>query len=759
MFFFNKEIEEKQGIDRKFIYYASTIFSICSIVSSVLIAIPAVILLFLKHDLKGDVVTGSMITFVIIALLIYLTVSIAKKGYVFGLLQKRAPKIAILLAELGAYPLNRLALYQVLALSCIIEIIGVAQLYLAMVALNIPPSLSVAVIGYALVLIILLTSPFLRGIGAIEVSLTFTLTIFGFSAVAALSVAFLFRFFEFWSVLLLGMFALLFKKDGLFLQLLSPVLIFLLGIVNILSGLTPTIAARMKILRDFIPFDIIEVSNTTVIVIGLVLVLTSTALFRGLRNSFYLALFLTVFSFIGHLFKGIDYEEALFALFTMGILLYQRKEYVFRSPTIKLPKFEMALAVFLSVLAYGIGGFYLLEFKHFNENFTFWESVLATVKSIFLLNIDLNATTPFGKYFMLSLNMLGASSLLYLLWRAFKSFGTDGITDQRLFVKAKQMVIDFGNSSMDYFKTYPDKQLFFLGNDRGFVSYKSTKNYVAVLGNPVCKDRSVSGISNHIKAFEKFAASKNKKVLYYHIPEISKPIYVDQGKKLLIIGEDAFLNLSEFSLEGSEAKALRNAYNKISKSGYTFNVRPAPHNAGFLDQLALISDNWLLHMEREERCFSQGIFSTLELKDQTILTVADASGRCIAFLNLIPSIKRELNFDLIRKTSDAPNGTMDFLFISMIHYFKEKGFETLNMGMVPLSGIDDPMNFPEAAMQLAYERLKRFSHYKSLRSFKEKFSPNWMKIYIAYTSELDLVNLPRVLNKVMKVTTPSDYLS
>jgi phosphatidylglycerol lysyltransferase len=259
-------------------------------------------------------------------------------------------------------------------------------------------------------------------------------------------------------------------------------------------------------------------------------------------------------------------------------------------------------------------------------------------------------------------------------------------------------------------------------------------------------------------AFEKYAASKNKKVLYYHVPEISIPLYADLGKKLLLIGEDAFLNLSEFTLEGGEAKALRNAYNKISKLGYTFVVRPAPHNAAFLDQLALISNDWLLHSEREELCFSQGIFSTFELKDQTILTVTDAAGKCIAFLNLIPSIQGELNFDLIRKTSDAPNGTMDFLFISMIRYFKEKGFETLNMGMVPLSGIDDPTNFPEAAMQLAYERLKRFSHYKSLRSFKEKFCPKWMKVYIAYTSELDLVNLPRVLNKVMKVSTPSDYL-
>src|SRR5680860_1838880 len=201
MFFFNKDIEEKQGIDRTFIYYASTLFSICSIASSILIAIPAVVLLIFKDGLKGDIIIGIGVALAILGSIVYLAVSIVRMGSVFRFLQKTAPKLAKSLGELRDYPLNRMDLYKVLGFSCIIEVIGVAHLYIAMVALHIPPSLTVALIGYALVLVILMTSPFLRGIGAIEVSLTYALTLFGYSAVSALSVAFLFRFFEFWSVL------------------------------------------------------------------------------------------------------------------------------------------------------------------------------------------------------------------------------------------------------------------------------------------------------------------------------------------------------------------------------------------------------------------------------------------------------------------------------------------------------------------------------------------------------------------------------
>ena len=566
--FFNREIEEKQGIDKTFIYYASTIFSVCSFASSILIAIPAIILLFLDNDLQGNSIVLITIVALILAILSFVVVSIIKRGFVFRLFQSAAPGLAKMFVDLQHYPLKRADLVVVLGLSCIIELIGVAHLYIAMAALDVTPSLPVAIIGYSLVLIILLTSPFLRGIGAIELALTYALTLFGFSAVAALSVAFLFRFFEFWSTLLLGIIALLFRKDGLFLQMLAPVLLFFLGIVNIFSGLTPALTGRVKVLRDFIPYDIIEGSNTLVIVIGIVLVFTAVTLVQAYRNSYYLALFLAMLSFIGHLFKGIDYEEAALALFTMGILIYQRKDYFIRSVPLKLPKRTLALGFVISVVLYGIGGFYILDFRQFNTNFTLWLSVVSTIKSVFLLNIDLNPLTPFGRYFLLSLRMLGISSLLYFLWQWFRPVMSKPDTDTSRFARARQMVADFGNSPLDYFKTYFDKQLYFFENEKGFISYKTTKRYAMVLENPVCSDHSTESMARCIKEFEAFALARNKNTIYYRIPEASKPLYEALGKKLLLIGEDAFVDLKDFTLQGGEAKPLRNAMNKLQKSGY-----------------------------------------------------------------------------------------------------------------------------------------------------------------------------------------------
>ena len=382
--------------------------------------IPALVLLFFKGDLNGEMIYGILGVAMIFVLLIYILISIVKKGFVYRQIVQVAPSLAKTINELQQQPVDKRQLLKVLLYSCAIELIGIGHLYIAMGALGLTPLLMVAVMGYALVLLILISSPFLRGLGAIELALTYTLTLFGFSGVGALSVVFLFRFFEFWSIMILGLFALLFKKDSLFMQLLAPVLLLFLGITNILSALTPALVDRMKILKDFIPYDVIEVSNTAVLVIGVILMATSAALFRGYKNSYYLALLLSIVSLIGHFFKGIDYEEAILATIVIIVLLYQRKTYYIRSIPLQALKWQNGLILMTCVLIYGIVGFYFLDVRHFNINFTLTESIIDTIKSFMLINANLRPVTAFGRYFLYTINMLGVASILYFIWLLYK---------------------------------------------------------------------------------------------------------------------------------------------------------------------------------------------------------------------------------------------------------------------------------------------------------------------------------------------------
>ena len=751
MFFFNKEIEERYGIERTYSYYASTIFSICSIASSIVIAIPALFLLFLKGGINNDISVGIVSLLAIIGLLVYLFISIKNKGIVFRLLEKKAPEFADTLNVLRVYPIKRVEVVKVLLLSCVIEIIGVAQLYIAMVALNFPPSIMVAVIGYTLVLIILMSSPLLRGIGIIEVSLTYALTFFGFSTVNALSVAFLFRFFEFWSVLLLGLAAFMAKRDNLLFRVFPALLLFILGIINIISAITPALPARLSELRQIIPLTAIQASNWFILFSGVFMLMVAAYLIRGLRSAWLVAMVLSSFSLIAHITKGIDWEEASVALITLIFLLFTREQYILKQlAPIKKQVWFPALVAYCCVFIFGTLGFYFLETQHFNADFTLWESVEETVTAFFLLNVDLVPNTTFGKSFLLGLHILGLLTIafwVYLFLRPYIFKGVLPISEEDHL--AKQLVEKYGNNSLDYFKTYKDKHFWFNAEKTGFVSFKIAFDYAVVLGNPVAETLEIQ--KKIIVEFEEAYRKNGLRVAYYRVPENSLPLYKSLDKKAIPIGEEAIVNLTDFTLEGSEKKGLRNAISKLTKLGHVFKIYESPQNDGFLQQLKTVSTEWLEDMNLEEIAFSQGVFSENELKNQTIFTIENQEGRIEGFVNIIPDcVKGEANFDLMRKTATAPSGTMDFLFVKMFEEMKKRGYTTCNLGLVPLSGIDEPKNLQERMLQTAYKRIKRFSHYKSLYEFKEKFDPSWTMMYLVYDELYDLVLLPKVMYKAIK---------
>ncbi len=149
--------------------------------------------------------------------------------------------------------INRTQLGLTLLFSIGIEIIGIVHLYIAMLALGFTPSWPAAFIGYIAMVLILIASPFLRGLGAIEVTLTFILGQFGFPVIAAASITLLYRFFEFWLPVIAGLGSFISRKNNIVLRILPPLIIFSLGIVNIISSITPALPGRLKLVHEFLP--------------------------------------------------------------------------------------------------------------------------------------------------------------------------------------------------------------------------------------------------------------------------------------------------------------------------------------------------------------------------------------------------------------------------------------------------------------------------------------------------------------------------
>ena len=219
----------------------------------------------------------------------------------------------------------------------------------------------------------------------------------------------------------------------------------------------------------------------------------------------------------------------------------------------------------------------------------------------------------------------------------------------------------------------------------------------------------------------------------------------------MFLGQEGIVDLNKFSLEGGARKSIRNAISKVKDRGYKIYFHLPPIKDGQLQKIKSVSDDWLFDTDRSEIIFSQGMFDWEELKQQTLITVENSEEKVIAFLNIIPDYaKGESTYDLLRKTSDAPNGVMDFILVEMFSYLKSQGFETVNLGFAPMSGLKDPTKFSEKSMKFAYEKIRGFANYKGMREYKEKFATIWYNKYLIYDHDYDLMQIPRALSKVIK---------
>ncbi|CAG5017624.1 hypothetical protein DYBT9275_05812 [Dyadobacter sp. CECT 9275] len=748
--FFSRDIEKK-GISKTQIHFASSVYAFIGIVSVVVVAVPA----FLYALSVGGVSNGEWLglsgVFLVIALLTGIYRSLRRQGVAFKLLIKWVPSSEILIREILSNQIDVKMIWVTLGYSVLIELAGIAHLYIAMQALHAEASLFPAVMGYTVSVIFLIISPFLRGLGALEISMAFILTRFGYSSIEAVSITFLYRFLEFWLPLLAGLISFMARAGKLLMRILPALVLLILGMINIVSVLTPAIGTRVRILERYLPGEAITISNYFVLASGLFLLVTAAFMLKGLRITWYFAMFLSVVSLIGNLSKAIDYEESIAAVLVIVILFVSRKEYYIKENP-HLRKIGLRATVFsmVLVLLYGITGFYFLDKHHFGIDFNFGQSVRYTFLNYFL--IDINSLVPldsFAKNFLYSINISGFVSICFLIYTLVRPYVVKDTLSAEDMELARELVSTCGKSAMDYFKTYPDKIIYRPAELNAFLAYRIWGNFAVVLENPVARNE--TDMKQCIAMFDQFSRECGLKNFYYRVPQESLPVYEALGRKNLFLGQEGVVNLDTFSLEGGAKKSMRNALKKVTDKGFKAVVYPAPVKDGLLQRIKAVSDEWLSEAGRHELVFSQGMFIWEELKNQTIITVESPEEKIVAFVNIIPDYAPgEGTYDLIRKTADAPNGVMDFIMVEMFHYLKSAGYTSVNLGLAPMSGIDAAESLPEKSMKFAYEKIRSFSHYKGLRDFKEKFAPVWHNKYLIYSDDYDLIQAPSVLNHIIK---------
>ena len=724
------------------IHQASALFAFAGLLSTFLVGLPV---LFFNVPTSFRIALAIMAAG--IAAILFLSHSFQKKGRWYQFLAQRFPQVP--LNKFTSASVNKKDFSLAVASSVGVEVSGLIHLYLCMLAVGAQPSLQAAAVAYIVSVVLMVVSPFLKGLGAIELSTVFILVRMGYPPPQALAITILYRFFEFWLPLLCSVVAFLLKGKQLFLRIFPAVLIFVLGIINILSVVTPPIMERLRFVRFFVPVATIHATNLFVLFIGLTLLVTAAFLIKGRRTAWWIAVTISLLSVPGHLIKALDYEEALVAALVFVSLLITKNQYRSKSnPQGVQTAVVVALMCFIAVLVYGFIGFYFLEKRHFGQDFSWQQSIVNAVRGFFLLSSDnLHPLTRFGGEFLQSFHFLGVLAWLFLLYSLTRPY-LQSIPSLPSRERAQSLIYRYGRSSLDYFKLSEDKLLFFSTQKEGFIAYRIAGSFAIALEEPVCHRHDKVAV---LREFETFCRQKGLKTAFYRVDEDSLSYFTQLKKKKLPIGQEAILEIASFDLAGRSKKSLRNALNSLQKKGFTARLCPPPQSEDFLTELEAVSKEWLFTSHTKEFVFAQESFEPTLLAHQDVIACFDENKKVVAFLNIIPDFAPgECTYDMVRKTRAAPPGCIDALLIELIHYARQQNLRYLNLGLVPLSGITQPENAAEQMMRFAYNKIKWFKRYKGLREFKEKYATQWLNKFLVYEDDFDLLQLPSALNKVMK---------
>ncbi len=390
-----------------------------------------------------------------------------------------------------------------------------------------------------------------------------------------------------------------------------------------------------------------------------------------------------------------------------------------------------------------------LHFYEFGINFTLGNSIHEMLL-FFTLQGDsqLVPRTRYAHWFLDSLYLMTMTAIGYSVFALFRPVVYKFRTISHDRALATHIVTTYGGTALDYFKLWPDKSYFFSPSKNCFIAYRIGAHFAVTLGDPVGPE---AEIEDTIRQFIEFCEENDWGLAFHQTSPNFLPIYGQLGFKRLKIGDEALVDLTQFTMQGKAMKEFRHIINQMEKSGVHILQYEPPIPDKILLQAKAVSDEWLQIPGRRERGFTVGRFEPNYIRSTPLFMAVDGDGKILAFVNIIPSYyKGETTIDLMRRRTEVPNGIMDYLFLKLFLNQKEEGFSRFNLGLAPMSGFQEKEEASpeERAVHYFFQHLNFLFSFTGLRQYKAKFAHFWEPRYVVYRNVLDLPKLAIAIREV-----------
>ncbi len=301
--------------------------------------------------------------------------------------------------------------------------------------------------------------------------------------------------------------------------------------------------------------------------------------------------------------------------------------------------------------------------------------------------------------------------------------------------RARKVVANHGDGTLDYFALRDDKRWFFHGES--VVAYAVRFGVCLVSPDPIGP---VAERRDTWTAFMDHVRSHGWSVSIMGASEEWIDLYESFGLHPLYLGDEAVVDCSRFSLDGSAMKGLRQACNRVERAGYSVTFHD-PTELDPTDRRVLIDLAQGSRAGTGERGFSMTLSRLLDDDDTGLLlsVTRDLDGRPRAFIQWTPAPGiGGWSLDVMRHDTGegVPNGVMEHLIVRTIQRLASRGETGLGLNFAVLRTVvtAEATTRTQRLRQRALETLSGRTQINSLCRFNEKFCPDWRPRYVVLSS-------------------------
>jgi len=517
--------------------------------------------------------------------------------------------------------------------------------------------------------------------------------------------------------------------------------LFATGLIDILLAASPPLRHRLHVVSAYLPLGASQTAGALVAVSGIALTMLARGVLRGQRRPWKVAVGLLAVTLGLHLAHEVSITGSFTTAVVLMLLLVEQR--YFRAETE-----QGSLATALSTLFIGgivaVGAAFIgIQISDLsNHQLPAWPLVLAACAER-LAGIDSIALPEHIDDFVYPI--LFTTGIALLVTALFQA--TRPVVARRLNVakrsserkaaehRARDIVRRHGYGTLDYFALRDDKQWFFWRDS--LVAYAVYGGMCLVSPDPIGP---LTERDQVWAAFRSFADTHGWGVAIMAAAEEWLPIYREAGMRHLYLGDEAVVNVREFSLQGGKMKGLRQACSRIERAGYS--VETLDPNDVPRERIPALAE--LLDLKRRgeaERGFSMMLGRLFDPRDKGLLLtiVTGPDGQPAAMCQFVPSPAiRGWSLDLMRRDpAEHPNGLLDYALCATIDHLREAGDHGLSLNFSAMRSVLDGERGDSLAIRIERWGLQRLSGVlpiETLWKFNAKYRPSWLPRYICFDS-------------------------